>query len=66
MNAIRTKMVVDEQGRPQEVIISWAQYRELMETLGMDLDESAKGDLRAARRDLKKGRAAAFKPLSAL
>jgi hypothetical protein len=66
MNAIRTKMVVDERGRPQEVIIPWAQFRELMEALGRDLDEKAKLDLRATRRDLKKGNAAAFKPLSAM
>ena len=66
MIAIRKKIVVDGRGRPQEVIIPWAQFREMSEALGLDLDEKAKGDLRATRRDLKKRNAAAFKPLSAL
>jgi hypothetical protein len=66
MNAIRKKIVVDERGKPQEVIIPWAQFCEMSEALGLDLDEKAKGDLRAARRDFKKRNAAAFKPLTAL
>jgi len=65
MVAIRKKIVVDEKGRPREVIISWAQLCELSEALGLDLDEKAKGDLRAARRDLKRRNSSAFKPLSA-
>ena len=66
MVALRKKIVVDEQGRPREVIISWAQFCELSEVLGLDLDEKAKSDLRAARRDLKRHKKAAFKPLSSL
>ncbi len=66
MITIRKKIVVDERGNPREVIISWKQYCELNEALGLDLDEHAKADLRAARLDWKKGNAAAFKPLSAL
>jgi PHD/YefM family antitoxin component YafN of YafNO toxin-antitoxin module len=65
MIAIRKKIVVDERGRPQEVIISWAQFCELSEALGLDLDKKAKADLRAARRDLKRRNTAAFKPLRA-
>jgi hypothetical protein len=66
MIAIRKKIVVDERGKPREVIISWAQFCELSEALGLDLNEKAKGDLRATRRDLKRRNASAFKPLSAL
>jgi hypothetical protein len=66
VTAIRKKIVVDERGKPQEVIISWAQFCELSEALGFDLDEKTKGDLRAARRDLKRRNSKAFKPLSAL
>jgi hypothetical protein len=66
MNAIRKKIVVDERGKPQEVIISWAQFCAMSEALGMDLDTKAKADLRAARRDLRKGNPAAFRPLGAL
>jgi len=64
MTAIRKKIIVDERGRPKEVVISWAQFCQLSEALGLDLDEKAKSDLRAARRDLKRGNTAAFKPLS--
>jgi len=66
MTAIKKKIVVDERGRPQEVIISWAQFCELAEALGLDLDNKAKADLRAARRDLKKLNCSAFKSLCSL
>ena len=66
MTAIRKKIVVDERGKPREVIISWSQFQEMAEALGLDLDKKAKTDLRATRRDLKKGNSRAFKPLSAL
>ena len=39
------------QGLPQEVIISWKQYKEIEEILGLDLDEQAAEDLRKARED---------------
>jgi hypothetical protein len=64
MTAIRKRIVVDEQGRPREVIISWAQFQELSEALGLDLDTRAKMDLRATRRDLKRRNAAALNQLS--
>jgi PHD/YefM family antitoxin component YafN of YafNO toxin-antitoxin module len=63
--AIRKKIVVDKRGRPREVIIPWAQFCELSEALGLDLDKGAIADLRAARRDLKRRNTSAFKPLSA-
>ena len=64
MTAIQKKIVVDEAGNPQEVIIPWAQFCELMEELGLDLDEEASADLRAAQSDWKSGNADAFTPLS--
>lgn len=51
MLTIQKKLVVDEQGRPQEVIISWEQYQHISEMLGLDLDAEAIDDLRQARRD---------------
>lgn len=48
---IQRKVVVDEQGRPQEVIISWEQYQQISEILGLDLDEEAIDDLRQAQYD---------------
>jgi hypothetical protein len=66
MTAIRKKIVVDERGNPREVIIPWAQFQEMSEALGLDLDEKAKADLRGARRDWSCGNAKAFRPLSEL
>ena len=66
MNAIRKKIVVDDRGKPCEVIISWSQFREMVEALGLDLSETAKKDLRIARRDWERGTTRAFKPLSSL
>jgi len=66
MTVLRKTIVLDARGKPKEVIISWAQFCELSEALGLDLDEKAKTDLRAARRDLKRGNAGAFKLLAAL
>lgn len=51
MITIPKKLIVDEQGEPQEVIISWKQYQEISEMLGLDLDEEALADLRQAQRD---------------
>lgn len=51
MLTIHKKLVVDEEGHPQEVMISWAQYQQISEMLGLDLDEEAVEDLRQARQD---------------
>jgi PHD/YefM family antitoxin component YafN of YafNO toxin-antitoxin module len=51
MIAIQKKLVIDEQGQPQEVIISWQQYQVISEMLGLDLDKEAIEDLRQARQD---------------
>lgn len=65
MIAIRKKIVVDERGKPQAVLIPRAQFCEMCEALGLDLDAPAKADLRATRRDLKNRNTSAFKPLAA-
>ncbi len=51
MFELRKKIVIDEAGRPKEVIISWDQFIEISEMLGLDLDEKVIEDLREARRD---------------
>ena len=51
MLAIPKKYIVDGQGRPQEVIIPWAQYQQISEILGLDLDEDAIADLHQAQHD---------------
>jgi hypothetical protein len=61
---IQKKIVVNERGEPKEAIIPWKQFCEIAEALGFDLDEEARTDLRAARRDLRLGKAEAFVPVS--
>ena len=56
--------MVGERGAPKEAIIPWRQFCEIAEILGFDLDEQAKRDLRATRRDLQQGKSKAFLPLS--
>lgn len=51
MLTIQKKFIVDDQGRPQEVIISWSQYQQISEILGLDLDEDAVADLHQAQAD---------------
>ena len=51
MLTIEKKLVVNGAGEPQEVIITWAQYQQIVEMLGLDLDEEAVGDLRQAQRE---------------
>lgn len=63
---VAKKVVVNEQGTPVEVILSWKTFQEIAEAMGWDLDATAKSDLRQSRRDLAKGNRKAFVPLSAL
>jgi len=66
MNAISKKLVVDEQGRPYEVIIGWEDFQEISEVLGWDLDDAAVRDLRQAREDRERGLEGAYVDLDAL
>lgn len=66
MTAIQKKIVIDDHGEPLEVIIPWAQFCELSELLGLDLDEEAIADLRTAKHDWESGHRDAFVPLSEL
>jgi hypothetical protein len=63
---IQKKIVRNERGEPKAAIIPWKQFCEIAEALGFDLDEEARADLRAARRDLRQGKSEAFVPLSRL
>ena len=60
MNAIHPKIFVDEEGTPKEVLISWEEYHNLVETLGLDLDEESQKDLIEAKADLETGTWDAF------
>jgi PHD/YefM family antitoxin component YafN of YafNO toxin-antitoxin module len=66
MMSIHRKIVVDEHGNPQEVIIPWDEFQGIAEILGLDLDSAALEDLRQAREDRENGRHDAFVDLDNL
>jgi hypothetical protein len=66
MTAIQKKIVIDEHGEPLEVIIPWAQFCELSEALGLDLDSAEQAHLREALADSLARRREAFTPLDEL
>ncbi len=56
MLTVHKKIVVDEKGKPTEVIIPWRKYKEIEELLGLDLDKRAIQDLRQAQKDREQGK----------
>ena len=58
--SLEKKIVVDEKGKPLEVIIPYEQYVEFVETYGLDLSEEEKASLREAQADLAAGNKDAF------
>lgn len=56
MIEIHKKVFVDDEGNPREVLIPWEEYREIEETLGLDLGPKAVDDLEQARRDRESGK----------
>jgi hypothetical protein len=61
---IQKKIVVDERGEKTAVIIPWKQFCEIAEAMGFDLDDEAREDLQATRRDWRWGKSRSFVPLS--
>ena len=66
MITIHKKVVVDDIGKPTEVIIPWDEYKELEELLGLDLDKEAIEDLKRGRSDRAKGKKDAYVDLDSI
>ena len=66
MITLHKKIVVDEQGKPMEVIIPWDEYKELEEMLGLDLDQEAIEDLNQAKKDRASGKKDAYVDLDSI
>lgn len=66
MLTIHKKYIVDEQGHPTEVVISYQDFLEIEELLGLDLDDEAVTDLQTARRDRETGNTSAYVDLDAI
>jgi len=57
---IHKKVVVDDAGSPQEVIIPWAEFQEIEELLGLDLEPGVAEQLADAKRDRQSGDTSAY------
>lgn len=51
MLTVHKKIVIDDNGNPMEVIIPWEEYKEIEESLGLDLTQEAIEDLKQAKID---------------
>ena len=60
MPAIAHKVIVDEKGQAQEVVLSIATFRHIQEVLGADLDEQEEAELREALADSRNGNRSEF------
>lgn len=60
MYAIHKKIVVDDKGTPQEVIIPWAEFQMIEEALGLDLEPKVIDQLEKADADMRAGNMNAF------
>jgi len=63
---INKKYIVDEQGNPREVVISYEDFLRIWEILSSDLDDEAVNDLRQARSDRESGRKDQYVELEAI
>ena len=63
---IHKKVVVDEAGNPREVIIPWAEFRQIEEILGLDIEPEVAEQLNQARRDRESGDVSAYAGLDEL
>ena len=66
MLTLHKKIIVDEKGKPTEVIIPWKEYKEIEELLGLDLDKKAIAHLKQARKDREKGKKDAYVELDSI
>ena len=66
MITLHKKIIVNEKGKPTEVIIPLKEYREIEELLGLDLDKKAIQDLKQAKKDREKGKREAYVNLDSI
>ena len=63
---ITKRYIVDEQGKPKEVIIPVDDFKKIEELLGWDLDEEAVQHLHEARKDRDSGNKDAYIDLDSI
>ena len=63
---ISKRYIVDENGKPREVVIPIADYKKIEEILGLDLGDEVEKQLREARQDRESGNKEAYIDLDAI
>ncbi len=63
---INKRYIVDEHGKPKEVVILLKDYEKIEEILGLDLDNETVRQLRAARKDRETGNKTAYVDLDSI
>lgn len=66
MTALAHKLILDQEGRPHEVVISIETFRHIQEVLGADLDQQEEAELREALRDSVSGDRSQFVSIDAI
>ena len=63
---IHKKVVFDDTGAPQEVIIPWSEFQEIEELLGLDLEPEVVQQLEQAKRERESNEASVYISLNDL
>ena len=63
---IHRKYIIDEHGNPNEVIISFKDFKKIEEMLGLDLDDKTIKELIEARKDREVGKKDAYIDLDSI
>ncbi len=66
MLTIHKKYIVDDRGQPTDVVVSYQEFLQIEELLGLDLDADAVADLTHARQDREAGKRDAYVALDEL
>jgi hypothetical protein len=63
---INKKYIVDENGKPKEVVLLLKDFLKIEELLGLDLDDKTVDQLRKARKDRHRGKKDAYIDLDSI
>ncbi len=66
MISVHKKIIVNEQGKPTDVIIPWEEYKVIEESLGLDLEDNAIEAINQAKRDRENGKEDAYLDLESI
>lgn len=66
MISVHKKIIVNEKGKPTDVIIPWEEYKVIEESLGLDLEDFAIEAINQAKQDRENGKEDAYLDLESI